>query len=133
MNFSALIPCFFDHLFFVSDFRQLPCQYFLKVFPILCPLLPLHPEAPEKTYVPNCNGSMNLFLLQRCDIRDTCAAHTFQSYSHRFVGIDNTSIFGLVFPNIAAGFTAAIQWCFTRHCCWHRNFPTFYERFSWSV
>ena len=24
--------------------------------------------------------------------------HTFQSYSHRFVGIDNTSIFGLVFP-----------------------------------
>ena len=48
--------------------------------------------------------------------------HTFQSYSHRFVGIDNTTILGLVFPNIAAGFTAATYWCFTKHCCWHRNF-----------
>ena len=34
--------------------------------------------------------------------------HTFQSYPHRFVGIDITSIFGLAFPNIAAGFSAAI-------------------------
>ena len=48
--------------------------------------------------------------------------YTFQSYSHSFVGIDNTSIFGLVFPNTAAGFPAAIYWCFTRHCCGHRNF-----------
>ena len=58
--------------------------------------------------------------------------HTCQSYSHWF-GIDNTSIFGPAFPNIAAGFPAAIHWCFTRHCCWHQNFPTFYERFSWCV
>ena len=28
----------------------------------------------------------------------------------------------LCFPNTAAGFPAAIYWCFTRHCCWHRNF-----------
>ena len=49
--------------------------------------------------------------------------HTFQSYSHRFVDIDNTSKFGLVFPNITAGFPAAMYWCFTRHCCWHRDFP----------
>ena len=25
--------------------------------------------------------------------------HTFQSYSHSFVSFDNTSIFGLVYPN----------------------------------
>ena len=25
-------------------------------------------------------------------------------------------------PKTAAGFSAAIYWCFTRHCCWHRNF-----------
>ena len=31
MNFSALIPCFIDHLFLASDFRQLPCWYFLQV------------------------------------------------------------------------------------------------------
>ena len=33
-----------------------------------------------------------------------------------------TSILGLVLPNIAAGFSAAMCWCFSRHCCWHRNF-----------
>ena len=48
--------------------------------------------------------------------------YIFTSYSHRFVGIDNTSIFGFLFPNTAAGFTATIYWCFTKHCCWHRNF-----------
>ena len=32
--------------------------------------------------------------------------HTFQSFSHRFVGIVNTSIIGLVFPDTAAGFLA---------------------------
>ena len=30
--FSALIPCFFDHFYLVSDFRQLPCQYLLQFF-----------------------------------------------------------------------------------------------------
>ena len=34
--------------------------------------------------------------------------YTFQSYPRRFVGIENTSIFGLAFPNIASGFPAAI-------------------------
>ena len=35
MYCSALIPCFSDHFFFVSDFRQLPCQYFPEFFPFL--------------------------------------------------------------------------------------------------
>ena len=70
---------------------------------------------------PNCNGLVNVFLVQRCDLRDTFW-YTFQSYSHRLVGIDSTSMFGLVFHQIAAGFLAAICWCFARHCCWHRNF-----------
>ena len=33
MNFSSLIPCFIDHLFLGSDFRQLPCRNFSPVFP----------------------------------------------------------------------------------------------------
>ena len=33
--------------------------------------------------------------------------HTFQSYSHGFVGIDNTSVFCLAFPNVAVGFPTA--------------------------
>ena len=48
---------------------------------------------------------MNFFLLQRCDLRDTCATH---------LPILSSQI-RLVFPNIAAGFSAAICWCFTRH------------------
>ena len=51
----------------------------------------------------------------------TPVRHTFQSYSQRFVGINNTSKFGFVFRNIAASFPAAMSWCFTKHCCWHRN------------
>ena len=31
MNCVALIPCFSDHFVFVSDFRQLSCQYFLEL------------------------------------------------------------------------------------------------------
>ena len=52
--------------------------------------------------------------------------------AHGFVGIDNAGKFSLVFPNNAAGFTAAIYWCFTRHCCCI-GISTFYERFSWCV
>ena len=79
MNFSALISGFFDHLFFVSDFRQLTCRDFLQ-FSHIFPLLPSHLEcsvleASEKTCVLNCSGSVNLFLLQRCDLRDIYAVH----------------------------------------------------------
>ena len=48
--------------------------------------------------------------------------YTVQSYSDRFVGIDNTSVFGLVFPNTSAAFSAAVYWGFKRHCCWHPYF-----------
>ena len=60
--------------------------------------------------------------------------YAFQSNSHRFVSLDNTNIFGLVFPNTAAaGFSVAICEGFTRHCCWHRNFQLSTSVFSWYV
>ena len=43
MNFSALIPCFGNHLIIVSDFRQLPFRYFLKCFPFFLHCCLLHP------------------------------------------------------------------------------------------
>ena len=55
--------------------------------------------------------------------------YTFQSYSHRFVGIDNTSIFGIVFPNTAAGFSTAMYWCFYKALLVASEIPTFYEHF----
>ena len=39
MNFCALRPCFIDHFFFTSDFRQVPRRNLLQVSPILFPLL----------------------------------------------------------------------------------------------
>ena len=47
---------------------------------------------------------------------------SFQPWSRAFVGINNTSVFSLAFPNIAGGFTTAVYRYFARHCCWHRNF-----------
>ena len=54
---------------------------------------------------------------------------SFHADSHRFVGVDNRSIFGMMFPNIAAGYVAVIYWCCARHCCWHRNFQLFLSGF----
>ena len=72
MHFSALIPCFGNYFRFVSDFRQIPCRYFLKFFPFFLHCCLLHPvfwrlEASELTsvFVPNCNGLAKLFLLQQ--------------------------------------------------------------------
>ena len=35
VNFCALRPCFIDHLFLTSDFRQVPRRIFLQIFPFL--------------------------------------------------------------------------------------------------
>ena len=43
-------------------------------------------------------------------------------WSRAFVGINNTSVFCLAFPNTAVGFSTALYQYFARHCCWHRNF-----------
>ena len=49
---------------------------FSQFFHIISPLLPSHLvflmlEASEQTNEPNCNGSIELFLLQQCDLGDT--------------------------------------------------------------
>ena len=77
MNFSAHSLCFIDHLFLVSDFRQLPCWDFLQFFPIISPLLPLHLEfltleASEWICEQDCNESQNSSLLQWCDLDEVC-------------------------------------------------------------
>ena len=118
MNFSALIPCFLDTFSFVS----VSCHAGIFFnFPILVPLLPSHLD-----FFTAWGFGINLCTKSSWfNCRDVIfvipVRHTFQSYSHSFVGIDNTRIFGLAFPNTAAGFSAAIYWCFTRHCCWYRN------------
>ena len=119
---------------FCFDFRQLSCLYFLQFSPIFlhCCLC---------IWYLHCLRHKNKFVHWTAMAQWTCSfcrdvilmiplRYSFQSYSHRFFGIDNTNIFGLVFPNIAASFAAAIYLCFTRHCWWHLNFPTFYEHFS---
>ena len=41
MNFCTRRPCFINHIFFASDFCQVPTPKFSPIFPIPCPLLPL--------------------------------------------------------------------------------------------
>ena len=104
MNCCALRPCFIDHLFSVSDFCQLPCQYLFQFFPFFfqCFLC----------IIWNFFGSLRhrKKLMYQVDmaqgIYSFCSEvtlmiplrYTFQSYSQRLVGIDNTSVFCLVFP-----------------------------------
>ena len=47
---------------------------------------------------------------------------SFSPWSRAFIGINNTSVLCLAFPNISVGFTTALYRYFARHCCWHRNF-----------
>ena len=98
MNSSAFIPCFFDHLFFVSDFCQLPCRYFLQFFQFFstAALTSGIFECLRHRKISFC--SYVIFVIP--------VRHTF--HPHRFVGTYNTSIFGLPFPNIAASFARQI-------------------------
>ena len=125
INFSALTSCFLDHIFLVSDFRQLPCRYFSS-FAHYFPLLPLQ-------LVFECLKHRNKFVWQvamtkwiysLCNnmILMTRTRSSFQSNSRGLVGIDNANTFGLVFPNAVVDFFASIYWYFARHYCWHWNF-----------
>ena len=59
--------------------------------------------------------------------------YPFQSYSHRFVGIDNANILGLVFPKTAASFTRGNLLVFYQALLLASEFPTFYDRFPFHV
>ena len=49
-------------------------------------------------------------------------SRSFLPWSGAFVDINNTSVFCLAFPNIAVGFSTALNRYFARHRCWYRNF-----------
>ena len=92
--------------------------------PIILPLLPLHQEfslleASEWICEHDCNDSENSSFFQWSDLGDVCALLLLALVSH---GTNNTGIFCLAFPNIAVGFTTALDRYFARHCCWYRNF-----------
>ena len=75
---SLLLRSLFFGFYLMS--AAMPVSF--PIFPILIPLQPSDPEflmleASEQTCVPNCNDAVNLFFLQRCDFRDTCAAPSF--------------------------------------------------------
>ena len=111
MHFSALIPCFDNHFIIVSDFRQLPCGYLLKLFTLfihcwLCIWYFHCLRASEWICALNCSDSMNstfcfnvIFMIS--------ARSSFQSNSRGLVSFDNTSMFCLAFHNTAVGFPAS--------------------------
>ena len=98
-------------------------------FSILSQLPPSHLlfsmlEASEN-YVPNCNGQMNLFLLQRCDLRDACAnlflidssASAIQAY------------FWSCFPQYCGRFHRGNLLVFYKVVLLASEFPAIHERF----
>ena len=58
------------------------------------------------------------------------ALRPLHAYSHRFVGLNNTSIFRLVLSNFATSFPVLIQLKFYKALLLTSEFPTFYERLS---
>ena len=71
MHRPALIPCFSD------DFRQLPCWYFLKFFPLfshccLCIWYFHRLRQRNKICALDCGDLMNSNLFLQCDLHDIC-------------------------------------------------------------
>ena len=63
-----------------------------------------------------------------------CLCSTPSNRILRVSSASNTfSIFGLVFPTTAAGFSAAVHWSFSRLLLLASEFPTFHEQLSWYV
>ena len=137
MNFSTFIPCFIDHFFFVSDFRQTPCRYFLEFFPLFlhCCLCNRHFQ---------CLRHRNKLVYQVVMTQWIPFAAMWSSWylcgtpSNRVLKDSSASTIQaclvlLSFPNTVAGFPAAIYWCFYKALLLASEFPTFHERFSWYV
>ena len=59
--------------------------------------------------------------------------HTFQSYSHRFVGIDNAKACLVLVSQCCGGFPHYSVSVFWKALLLASASPTFYERFSWCV
>ena len=125
--------CFIDHFFLVPDFRLLPCQYFLLNFPFFlrCCLC---------IWYFSCLRHRNEFVHQTvmsCRIPPLCinvflmrfVSRYFEHWSRAFVDINNTSVFSLVFPNIAV-FSHCSLTVFCMALVQASELPTFYERLS---
>ena len=119
----TVLPCFIDHLFFVSDFRQLPCRYLFKFF-LFCMhcFWYFHCWRHRNTFVHEivmvqrvdsfpCNVVFMIFML--------CS---FQTLSRRFVGFDDACVFCLGSIRSATSFPVLSSPDLARQCCWHRNF-----------
>ena len=125
-NFSALISCFTDQRLSCFWFSSAAMPGFSSVFPTL-----LHCCFASGIF--NAWGiSMNLWTRLKWVIKFIHVAVMWSCWGLcpapsnlglvAFVGINNTSVFCLVFPNIALGFSTVLYRYFARHCCWHRNF-----------
>ena len=125
-TFLHSFPCFINHLFLVSDCRQLQYRNFLQFFPLVyhCCLCIRNSHCLRHR-----NEFVNkIVTIQRIDpfcsdmILMMFVYCSFWPWSHAFVGINNTSEFCLAISNTAVGFSTALYRYFARHCCWHRNF-----------
>ena len=125
----TVLPSFLASLiisFLFSDFRQLPCQYFLEFCPFLlqCYLCIwyFHCLRHKNKFVPRMVVTQWINPLSCNMIFMISVRRSFHAFPHRFIGLNNTSIFCLAILFNATGFPVLITLKFARHCGWHRNF-----------
>ena len=111
--------------FVFSDFRQLPCRYFLEFFPLflhccLC-IWYFHCLRHKNKSVQEIGVTYGIHPLSCNMIFMTLVKRSFHAFPQRFIGFKNTSVFCLEFFNCATGFPVLITLKFARHCGWHRN------------
>ena len=131
MNFSALFPCFLDHLFFFLTFVSCHARIFSSfshyfsaaVFASGFFVASHRNEFVNKTVISHrIHPSFSDMILMRF------VSSSMDPWSRAFVGINNTSIFCLAFPNIAVGFHHCSLSVFCKALLLASELPTFHER-----
>ena len=116
----AFFLCFIDHVFLVSDFRQMPRWNFLEFVPFLYHCCIYNRYFHCEKCAQDCSGSLNSFLFLQYDLHDLMKS-SFHSLSRRFIGFNDACVFC---PAIIQNITnfLVLSSGSAKHCCWHRNF-----------
>ena len=105
MNFSVLFLCFIDHLILASNFRQLPCRYFLEFS---------HPLSTAAFA-----SGTRLIPSLHCGLHDFYVEFLPNALSY-IRRLQRCTRFCLGSIRSATSFLVLSSPDLARHCCWHR-------------
>ena len=133
MYCCALIPCFSDHPFFVSDFRQLPRWSLFKFFPLFV-------HCCLRIWYFHCLRHRNEFVHKIAVVQwihsSSCnmifmpfMKSSFHTLARRFVGFNNAGAFCLTISRNATGFPVLFASGFCKALQLASELPAFYAHF----